>query len=173
MPAKGEPLGIKSNTTIQVTNSAHTTVGSMCWCILVRNTLKHTPRSTTPHSCARVRPYTRAVHKTARSERCCSDIARPEKNVANSTPSKWRGGLTGTKKRLPLPSMSKYVSFGFTYPCLRVLHDFGPLCIVVMVSTEIQSMSKGRLFLGNQVYTPSPYKTTSLPSWLDILCWFK
>ena len=38
MPAKCEPLGIKSNIPVKVTNAAHTTVGSMCWCILVHNT---------------------------------------------------------------------------------------------------------------------------------------
>ena len=45
-----------------------------------------------------VRLYSHAVHKTARSDRCCSDIARLEKNVILE-PHKGTGGLTETNKR--------------------------------------------------------------------------
>ena len=47
--------------------------------------------------------YTFCSQRSTRSERGCSDVGRPEKNVVILTPSKWTSGLTGTKKeRLPL-----------------------------------------------------------------------
>ena len=39
-----------------------------------------------------------AAHKTTHSERCCSDVARPDEEVRSTTPSKWTSGLTGTKQ---------------------------------------------------------------------------
>ena len=80
---------------------------------MVHNTYKHTPRSTAHHSCARVRPYTHAVHKTSRSERCCSQNCPSRKNKLRfSIPSKRTGGLMGTKKK---PSLRRLHSIGAPY----------------------------------------------------------
>ena len=76
MPAKYEPLGIKNNTTKTHTHNC----GLYVLVYTGAQYIKRTPRSTAPYSSARAWPYTRAVHKTACSERCCSDIARPEKH---------------------------------------------------------------------------------------------
>ena len=91
MPAKCEPLGIKSNKTIQVTNSAHTTVGSMCWCML--NRAQSLCTCLTVHTCCSQNRPLRKVLFTK---------SPVQKKWRFSTPSKWTGGLTGTKKSLPL-----------------------------------------------------------------------
>ena len=50
------------------------------------------------------RPYAHAVHKTARSERCCSDITRPGKTVSSFDRLEADGRAGGNHKisRLPL-----------------------------------------------------------------------
>ena len=64
--------------------------------------IKHTPRSTAPYSCARAWPYTHAVHKTARSERCCSQNRPSRKKVAIFGPLKMDGRAdVNQKKSLP------------------------------------------------------------------------
>ena len=63
----------------------------------------HTPVQPPFYSCARGQAvHTCCSQRPTRSERCCSYIARPEK-IIFLTPSKWTGGLTGTKKMKGFP----------------------------------------------------------------------
>ena len=128
---------------IQVINSAHTTVGStVCACVYW----------CTIHSCARVWPYTHVIHKTVRSERCCSDIACPEK-VTIYDPSKWTSGLTGTKKiAFPCSSLwrvqlklegpldyccsymsSELVKIGIKHYVMPVIHSFATAAAMIHI----------------------------------------
>ena len=59
----------------------------------------YTPDETSPCTCVHERPHTHAVHKTGRSERCCSDITHPEDKVVIFDTSKWIGGLSETKSK--------------------------------------------------------------------------
>ena len=70
----------------QHTNPSHKRSTHYCGLYVLAYTgaqyIKHTPRSTAPYSCARTWPYTHAVHKTARLERCCSQNRPSRKKVA-------------------------------------------------------------------------------------------
>ena len=82
-------------------------------CVLVytgAQYIKHTPRSTAPYSCARAWPYTRAVNKTARSERCCSQNRPSRKKVAIFEPLKMDGRADGNQNKA-FPNVSFALCF--------------------------------------------------------------